>query len=230
MRISRFYGYILVFVMVFIGSCAKVGTPSGGPRDVDPPVVLKSVPDNGTTNFKGNKFIVTFDEYVTINGVNDKLMVSPPLGKRPTVSMKGKSITVEFEDILRDSTTYTFYFQDAIKDLNEGNPLENYQFVFSTGDVIDSLSLKGNIYYGMSLDPPAEALVMLYSNLSDTSFKTLLPDYITKASKEGNFRIDNIRAGKYRLFGLEDQDNSKNFNLNDEVIAFYPSVIDITPE
>ncbi|MGI5914393.1 MAG: Ig-like domain-containing domain [Bacteroidales bacterium] len=230
MRISRFCGYILVFVMVFIGSCAKVGTPSGGPRDVDPPVVLKSVPDNGTTNFKGNKFIVTFDEYVTINGVNDKLMVSPPLGKRPTVSMKGKSITVEFEDILRDSTTYTFYFQDAIKDLNEGNPLENYQFVFSTGDVIDSLSLKGNIYYGMSLDPPAEALVMLYSNLSDTSFKTLLPDYITKASKEGNFRIDNIRAGKYRLFGLEDQDNSKNFNLNDEVIAFYPSVIDITPE
>ncbi len=230
MRFAKFNGFIVVLGMVVIGACAKVGSPSGGPRDVDPPVVMESVPPNGTTNFKGNKFVLEFDEYVMIDKVSEKLMVSPPLNKKPTVSMKGKSVTVEYEDILKDSTTYTFYFQDALKDLNEGNAIENFQFVFSTGDIIDSLSLKGNIYYGLSLDPPAEALVMLYSNLSDTAFRTMLPDYITKASKEGEFRIDNIREGRYRLFGLEDQDNSKNFNLADEVVAFYGPVVNITPE
>ena len=230
MRFAKINGFIVILGIVIIGSCAKVGSPSGGPRDVDPPVVLESYPPNGTTNFHGNEFIITFNEYVVIDDVSDKLMVSPPLGKKPIVSMKGKSVKVEYEDLLKDSTTYTFYFQDAIKDLNEGNALENFQFVFSTGNVIDSLSLQGNIFKGLSLDPAAEVLVMLYNDISDTAFQKSLPDYITKATKEGNFRIDNIREGKYRLFGLEDQDNSKNFNIEDEVIAFYDSIVNITPE
>lgn len=221
---------VLVTGTILIGSCAKVGSPSGGPKDNLPPVVLESYPQNGSSHFSGNKFTITFDEYVKIDEVSAKLMTSPPLSKKPDVSMKGKSVVVEFEDDLRDSITYTFYFQDAIQDLNEGNAIENFQYVFSTGDVVDSLSLKGFVYNSLSLDPPETALVALYRNVSDTAFTNLLPDYITNVLKDGSFRIDNIREGRYKVFGLVDQDNSKNFNISEESVAFIDSLIVISSE
>ena len=197
MKLDRITGFIFLGALV-VASCAKIGSPSGGPKDVVPPKVVQSVPENGSTNFTGNKFTVIFDEYVNTDKVTETLMVSPPLGKRPTVAMKGKSVTVEFDEKLKDSATYTFYFQDAIKDLNEGNPLENFQYVFSTGNVIDSLSFEGYVYNSQSLDPLKEVLVLLYTESNDTAFQKQLPDYITKASDEGYFRIDNVKAGQYK--------------------------------
>ena len=229
MKLDRITGFIFLGALV-VASCAKIGSPSGGPKDVVPPKVVQSVPENGSTNFTGNKFTVIFDEYVNTDKVTETLMVSPPLGKRPTVAMKGKSVTVEFDEKLKDSATYTFYFQDAIKDLNEGNPLENFQYVFSTGNVIDSLSFEGYVYNSQSLDPLKEVLVLLYTESNDTAFQKQLPDYITKASDEGYFRIDNVKAGQYKLYGLIDQDNSKNFNLSDEVVAFLDTTVVIAPE
>lgn len=229
MRLDRITGFIVLGAVV-VASCAKPGSPSGGPKDTVPPIVVQSVPLNSSTNFIGNKFTVTFDEYVNIDKVSETLMISPPLGKRPTITMKGKSITVGFDEKLRDSATYTFYFQDAIKDLNEGNPLENFQYVISTGNVIDSLSIDGYVYNSLNLDPLGGVLVLLYSETNDSAFQKELPDYITKASKEGYFRIDNIRAGRYKIYGLIDQDNSKNFNLTNEVIAFLDTTVLILPE
>jgi len=102
---------------IMINACAKISSPTGGPRDRTPPVVLKSVPENATTNFKGNSLVTTFDEYVVLDNISEKFMVSPPMAKKPRIFMKGKNVIVEFEEELKDSTTYTFYFQDAIKDL-----------------------------------------------------------------------------------------------------------------
>ena len=144
-----FYSLIIIIV-----ACAKISTPSGGPRDRTPPVVVKSVPVNGAKNFQGNKIEIVFNEYVVLDNINEKFMVSPPMKKKPRVFIKGKGVEVEFDEKLKDSTTYTFYFQDAIKDLNEGNILQNYQFVFSTGPVIDSLSVTGNIYNAFNLEVP----------------------------------------------------------------------------
>ncbi len=96
-------------------------------------------------------------------------MVSPPMRKRPDVFTRGKTVHIKFDEELRDSATYTFYFQDAIRDLNEGNTINNYQFVFSTGPVIDSLSVTGNVYTGLSLDPPENAMVLLYTQMADSS-------------------------------------------------------------
>ncbi len=217
-----------IILLILIAGCAKVSAPSGGPRDRVPPVVMKSVPVSGAKNFRGNEVTITFDEFVTLDKINEKFMASPPMKKKPKIFLRGKSVIVQYEDALSDSTTYTFNFQDAIRDLNENNVLNNYQFVFSTGPVIDSLSVTGNVYTALKLDPPEETLVLLYNELNDSAAVKHLPAYISRVNKNGYFRIDNVRAGKYRLYALKDADNSKNFNLPDEQFAFLNDTIEVS--
>jgi hypothetical protein len=217
-------------LIVIICACAKISSPSGGPRDRTPPVVVKSVPLNGAKNFRGNKLEILFDEFVVLDNITEKFMVSPPMKKKPRVFIKGKAVGVELYDKLKDSTTYTFYFQDGIKDLNEGNVLQNYRFVFSTGPVIDSLSVTGNIYNAFNLEVPEKTEVIMYRELADSAVEKHLPEYISKVDQYGYFRIDNVRPGTYRLYGLKDGDNSKNYNLPDEEFAFMDSTVIITPE
>jgi hypothetical protein len=152
------------------------------------------------------------------------------MATKPDVLIRGKNVIIEYDEDLRDSTTYTFYFQDAVRDLNEGNAISNYQFVFSTGPVIDSLSVTGNVYKASDLNPPEATLVMLYIEQEDSAFVGNLPAYIAMADKNGYFRIDNVSARQYRIYALKDADNSKNFNLADEEIAFLDSAILVTPE
>ena len=227
-RIIRLF--LISGFIVIIYSCAKISSPSGGPRDKVPPVVVKSDPVNGARNFKGNKLEILFNEYVVLDNINDKFMVSPPMKKKPRVVIKGKGVEVQFDEKLKDSTTYTFYFQDAIKDLNEGNILQNFQVVLSTGPVIDSLSVTGNIYKADNLEVPEKTIVLLYRELADSAVKKHLPEYITRLNQDSYFRIDNIRPGTYRLFGLKDADNSKNYNLPDEEFAFMDSTVVISSE
>ena len=146
---------------------------------------------------------MTFDEYVILDKITDKFMVSPPLKNKPEVRLKGKSLVVVWEDELADSTTYTFYFQDAIRDNNENNPIPNYQYVFSTGPVLDSLSLTGNVFDASDLEAVEDVMVMMYSNLSDTAPRKLLPAYISRPDPSGGFLISNIKPGHYRLYAVK---------------------------
>jgi hypothetical protein len=219
-----------LFIAILIAACAKVSTPSGGARDRIPPVVVESIPEASAVNFKGDKLTITFNEYVVLDNINEKFMVSPPMKKKPRVFIKGKSVIAQFEETLKDSTTYTFYFQDAIKDLNEGNILQNYSFVLSTGPVVDSLTVTGNVYSSLNLEVPEKTQVLLYRELADSSVKKHLPDYISLVNENGYFRINNVKEGSYRLYALKDADNSKNYNLEDEDFAFADSVIRVTPE
>jgi hypothetical protein len=220
----------VIYLYILIAGCAKIGSPSGGPKDKVQPLIVKSIPPNSSKNFRGKKIVITFNEFVVLDKINEKFMVSPPMKIKPVVSMKNKNVIIEYEDDLRDSTTYTFNFQDAIRDLNENNPIENYQFVFSTGPVIDSLSVTGNVYQANDLNSPAEVLVSLYIEQDDSAFVKSIPGYLSRVDKNGYFRIDNVRGGKYRLYALKDADNSKNYNLNDEELAFLDSAIMVTPE
>ncbi len=222
-----FLNTALIFI---IGGCAKINTPSGGPKDKTPPVVVSSVPLNGAKNFKGHKIEIVFDEYVVLDNINEKFMVSPPMKKKPRVFTRGKAVEIEFDSKLKDSTTYTCYFQDGIKDLNEGNVLQDYQFVFSTGPVIDSLSVTGNIYNAFDLEVPEKTVALLYRELADSAVIKHLPEYMSVLDPTGYFRIDNVRPGIYRLYGLKDADNSKNYNLPDEEFAFMDTTVLITPE
>ena len=222
---------ILAFTSILlVFGCAKVNTPTGGPKDKEPPVVTGTLPVYGAKNFKGKEVTISFNEFVTLDRISEKFMVSPPMAKKPQVVVRGKSVKVNFDGKLKDSTTYTFYFQDAIRDLNEGNPLNNYQFVFSTGPFLDSLSVNGNVASALNLNPPENTIVMLYRNLADSFVVKHLPDYITRVENNGEFRIDNIHPGIYRLYALKDLDNSKTFNNRDEEFAFFPETITVTPE
>ncbi len=226
---SRFL-LLLITAHILSSGCAKISSPSGGPRDREIPVIIESKPLNGSVNFRGKEISITFNEYVVLDKITEKFMVSPPMKNRPKVFTRGKDVRIQFEDTLRKNSTYTFYFQDAIRDLNENNAINNYQFVVSTGPVVDSLSVTGNVYSALSLDPPESALVLLYSQMADTFVVKQLPDYITRAEKNGDFRIDNVKPGRYRLYALRDADNSKNYNNRDEEFAFYPDTVQITPE
>jgi hypothetical protein len=220
-------GSTLVALLI---ACAKISTPSGGPRDKTPPVMIKSTPLKATKNFKGDKIEMSFNEYVVLDNIADKFMVSPPMKKKPRVFIRGKSVVVEFAEKLKDSTTYTFYFQDAIKDLNEGNIIPNFQFVFSTGPVIDSLSVTGNIYNANNLEVPEKTEVLMHKEMADSAVTKHLPQYMARVDQSGYFRIDNVSPGKYRLFGLKETDNSKNYNLPDEEFAFMDSTITISSD
>lgn len=222
--------FLCTALIVTIGACAKINAPSGGQRDRTPPVVVKSYPVNGARNFKGKKLEIVFNEYVVLDNINEKFMVSPPMKKKPRVYLKGKAVEVELYDKLKDSTTYTIYFRDAIKDLNEGNILQNFQFVFSTGPVIDSLSVTGNIYKANDLEVPEKTDVLLYRELADSAVVKHLPEYISNVDLTGYFRINNVRPGTYKLYGLKDGDNSKTYNSTDEDFAFMDSTVVITPE
>ena len=221
---------LTALAMLFALSCAKISAPTGGPKDLDPPVILKSLPANSTVMFTGKEFTVTFDEYVVLDRITEKFMVSPPLATKPEIKLKGKSLIVTWEDELADSTTYTFYFQDAIRDNNENNPIPNYQYVFSTGPVLDSLSLTGNVFNAADLEVVEDVTVMMYSNLSDTAPRKVLPAYISRPDPSGGFTINNIRPGSYRLFALKDMNGNSLYDLDDEIFAFGDSIISITPE
>jgi len=217
---------------MLIMSCAKVSSPTGGPRDESPPVVLSSEPENESVYFDERGFQVTFDEYFVLDNVDQVLMISPPLNKKPKIQVRGKTLKLELdeEEVLMDSMTYSFNFLNSIKDLNENNPIENFKYVFSTGDVIDSLSVTGYIYDAFNLEAGEEIFVLMHSGMSDTLPETSLPAYITKAADNGKFRIDNIAAGEYKIYGLKDDNNNKLFDLPTEAFAYLDSSIFISAD
>jgi hypothetical protein len=221
------YFPFLITIVFFAYGCANISSPTGGPKDVNPPAIKKEVPVNGSANFKGEGFEIEFDEYIVLDKVMEKFMVSPPLNKNPVITAKGKNLVVEFKEKLRDSTTYTFYFQDAIKDLNEGNAINNYQFVFSTGPVVDSLSVTGNIYNATDLEAGPDFLVLLHKGLADSSPRIKIPTYITKTDKTGAFRINNVKEGDYKIYALLDKNNNKLYDQDIESFAFLDSVLKI---
>jgi uncharacterized protein (DUF2141 family) len=230
MKGSIFRVWPIIFITIYvIGSCAKQNIPAGGPKDILPPKIVKSVPPNSSVNFKGKSIIVTFDEFFTLDKINEKFMISPPMKAKPVISVRGKSLIIEFREERKDSTTYTLYFQDAIRDLDEANPLNNFQFVFSTGKVIDSLSVTGNVLDAFNLEPEKSTLVLMYRNLADSAPRKTLPDYITQSEENGWFRINNIKEGKYKIYALQDNNNDKKYDLADEKFAFIDSVLDVNP-
>ena len=216
--------------VVFITDCAKVGAPMGGPSDKIPPMVVSSKPGNYRKNFKGERLEITFDEFVTIKNLSSELIVSPPLKERTTMRVRGKTFILNLNNKLRDSITYTFNFGNAITDFHEGNVLENYEFVVSTGDVLDSLTVTGRVLQAEDLQPGKDpALVMLYSNMNDSAPLQEIPVYLGKTGKEGDFTINNIKTGTYKIFALKDANSNMLYDLPDEWIAFSDSAFVFDP-
>lgn len=230
------YYNILFFLVIgiIIVSCANRGSPSGGEKDILPPEIVRSIPDNFSTNFNAEEIRVYFNEYIKTKNLSKQLVISPPMKNQPDITPLGsasKYITIKILDTLKPNTTYAFNFGNSIVDNNEENPFEFYRYVFSTGDYIDSLSVKGSIKDALDFKAEDFVSVALYK-MDSTYIDSLIykspPDYITNTlDSTTNFKIENIKAGKYMLRALKDENNNNTFQQKNEKIAFYQTPINL---
>jgi uncharacterized protein (DUF2141 family) len=209
----------------FLYSCASIGAPGGGDYDETPPRFLKSNPVANATKFDGHKIELTFDEYISIEKPSEKVIITPPQKRMPVIRAIGKKISVELKDTLILNTTYTLDFTNGIVDNNEKNPLEDFTFAFSTGDVIDSLMISGLLLNAENLEPQPNVIVGIHSNLEDSAFTSLPFMRTTMTNDRGKFGIRNVAPGTYRIFALKDINRNYTFDQKTEEIAFYDSLI-----
>ncbi|MBQ2838788.1 MAG: Ig-like domain-containing protein [Muribaculaceae bacterium] len=216
-HILFFAGTIIAFIMV---ACASIGRPEGGPRDEMPPVFIKSNPTQGQTNVKSNKIEIFFDENLKVDDASNKVVISPVQKAMPSIIANGKKVSVELRDTLIPNTTYTIDFSDAIRDLNEGNPVDGFALDFSTGDSIDSLRISGMLFEARNLEPAQGMIVGVYSNLADSAISTLPLERISKTNQLGQFTIRGLKPGYYRIFALNDKNRDYHWDRSEDV-AFY---------
>ena len=206
-------------------SCASMGRPDGGPFDETPPRFIGSTPAAGAVNTKKSKIVLDFDEFIKLEKASEKVVVSPPQLQQPEIKPGGKRITVNLLDSLKPNTTYTIDFSDAIVDNNEGNPLGNFAFTFSTGASIDTMEVSGTLLEASDLEPIKGMLVGLHSNLNDSAFTKLPFERVGRTDSRGRFSIRGVAPGKYRIYALQDADQNFAYSQPTEVIAFNDSII-----
>ena len=211
--------YIFCMACVVVG-CARMGQPDGGWFDDDPPEVIGCRPADQSTNISSKKISIYFNEYIKLEAATNKVIVSPPQLEIPEIKDAGKRIVVELQDSLKPNTTYTIDFSDAIVDNNEGNPLGNYTYSFSTGDQIDTMEVSGYVLDASNLEPVKGILVGLYDDLADSAFKTKPMIRVSRTDSRGRFVIKGVAHGTYRAYALKDADGDFCFNQKSEMIGF----------
>ena len=197
-----------------------MGSPDGGWFDDDPPRILGSTPAEQSTNVKDQKISIFFDEYIKLADPSQNVIVSPPQLETPEIAAKGKKIVVQLKDTLIPNTTYTIDFSDAISDNNEGNPLGNYTFTFSTGEQIDTFEVGGYVIDASNLEPVKGISVGLYADLADSAFRTKPLQRIARTDGRGHFVIKGVAPGEYRVYALKDGDGDFRFTQKGEMIAY----------
>ena len=207
-------------------SCAKMGAPDGGWYDETPPRVIGATPAEKSTHIDKRNIRINFNEFVKIDNPTQNVVVSPPQLEVPEIKGEGKSINVKLIDKLQPNTTYTIDFSNAISDNNEGNPLGNFTYSFSTGNHIDTLEVAGYVVQAADLEPVKGILVGLYADLSDTAFKTKPMLRVSRTDSRGHFIIRGVAPGKYRVYALQDADGNYSFNQRSEMLAFNHDIIE----
>lgn len=219
-RDAAFAVLLIILFLIFLGACANIGNPEGGPFDMQPPRLIKSNPPERTINYKKKKIVLTFDENISLKDQQENLIISPPQFKQPKITAVGKHIEITLEDTLKLETTYSFNFNDGIVDYTEGNPLEGFSFAFSTGDVLDSMQISGVLLDARTLEPIQGKLVGAYFCPADSAFFKEPFKYATRTNKEGKFRLLNLKDSSYTVYGLADDDNNFYFSQPQELVAF----------
>ncbi|MBR3389991.1 MAG: Ig-like domain-containing protein [Prevotella sp.] len=228
-------GRLFLFLAVCLASCARMGQPDGGWYDEQPPKIVSTSPADQSVNFNGKRVIINFDEYIKIDNATEKVVVSPPQLELPEIKGQGKRIVVDLKDSLKANTTYTIDFSDAISDNNENNPLGNYTFTFSTGDVIDTMEVSGHVLNAENLEPIKGILVGLYTvdDATDTTaqngrfaqFAEQPMLRVSRTDSRGRFVVKGVAPGNYRIYALQDVDGDYKFSQKSEILAFQDRII-----
>ena len=214
---------LLLGIMVY--SCASMGTPDGGPYDEEPPKFMGSMPELHAVNNHKKKLELEFDEFIKLEKPSEKIVISPPQLEQPEIKVVGKKVVVELLDTLKEATTYTIDFSDAIVDNNEGNPMGNFSYSFSTGANIDTMEVSGTVLEASNLEPIKGIQVGLHKDLGDSAFVNKPFDRVSRTDSRGRFSIRGVAPGKYRIYALKDGNQNYLFDSKSEMIAFCDSVI-----
>lgn len=225
MRTRAWYISIIALCMATLWSCARMGQPDGGWFDETPPHVVRTSPADQSINVKAKKIVIAFDEGIKLDNASEKVVVSPPQLEVPEIKAQGNRIIVTLLDTLKENTTYTVDFSDAILDNNESNPMGNYTYSFSTGEQIDTMEVSGYVVDASNLEPVKGILVGLYSDIADSAFVSKPLLRVARADSEGHFVIKGVAEGSYRIYALQDMDGDYVFSQKGEMIAFSDEII-----
>ena len=208
-----------------ITSCARMGSPDGGWFDETPPRVIGASPAERETGVTQKRISIYFDEYIKLENASEKVVISPPQMEQPEIKTQGKRITINLIDSLKPNTTYTIDFSDAIVDNNEGNPMGNYTYSFSTGEDIDTMECSGYVLNAENLEPVKGILVGLFDTVKTDTAKVFLR--VSRTDSRGHFVIRGVKPGTYLAGALQDMDGDYRFSQKAEMMAF--SHREITP-
>jgi hypothetical protein len=218
-----FFSKNLFFLMVIllVYGCASIQKPQGGPRDLTPPKLLKATPENMTRNFAATEIKLEFDEFFKLSNQYQEISISPAQEKQAEYKIGRKTLTIDFKDTLQKNTTYVINFGKAIQDVNESNTLTNFTYVFSTGPHIDSLSMSGTVINSTTQEKEKDATVMIFPIKQDSLlFGKKKPAIFTTTDSSGNFSLNNLHDGEYRIYALKEPSPNKIFDNDKELIAF----------
>ncbi len=216
---------LLIAKGLMLAGCANIIPPSGGPRDSLPPQLLNATPADSTTNFRSDRVVLTFDEYIKLENVQGNILFTPTFETNPVIEEKSKTLTIRFKDPLLPNTTYTLNFGNTIRDVNENNILRDFTYTFSTGPTLDSLQLNGKVLLAQTGKADSNLVVVLYKDLSDSAVVRNRPLYITRVDAAGNFHFKNLPSGTFAIYALGDalakryQDTTKLFAFADAPVV-----------
>jgi hypothetical protein len=214
---GKVFSSLLVLVLAGVvivslgGGCANIVPPTGGPRDSLPPVLVFVSPKDSSENFNAKKITFSFNEFITVENIRENLVVSPVPKTDPIIEGKLRTVTIRIKDTLEPNTTYAYNFGKAIKDINEGNILNNFTYIFSTGDHIDSLGLSGRVTIAQTGLPDSTMIAMLHLQGDDSTVVKKKPRYFAKLDSAGNFRFGHLPAGVFYLYAMKDETGQKTY-------------------
>ena len=224
-RFKMSVGCFLLLSLLIFTACANPGKgPDGGPYDETPPKIMAMNPMLGQKNVQPKKVTIFFDEIVKLENASEKIIVSPPQIEMPEIKALGRKISVGLIDTLKKNTTYTIDFSDAIEDNNEGNPMGQFTYFFSTGEQVDTMEVSGNVLSAENLEPIKGILVGLHSDTTDSAFTTKPFERVARTNGDGRFTIKGVAPGSYRIYALKDMDGDFKMSRG-EMIAFSEDLI-----
>lgn len=221
MRRLPVYLFVIVLIALAFSRCAQIVAPTGGPKDTLPPYLVNATPPDSSLHFKSKKIVLDFDEFIQLQDLQKQLIIAPNPKRQPQIRSKLRTLTISWEnDTLKPNTTYTINMGNAIEDIDEGNPLKGFRYVFSTGDYLDSLEIGGEIRDARTGMPDSTMAVMLYYDLTDSVVTKEKPVYYARTTGDGSFLFRNLPHGTFKLFALKDANGDLQYNDSTEAIAF----------
>ncbi|MFO7256068.1 MAG: Ig-like domain-containing protein [Bacteroidota bacterium] len=226
----KYVPILIVLILASFSRCAQRTSPTGGPRDTIPPTLINVVPANQTTGYQGQRIVLTFDEDVRLNNPRQQLLITPSVGNDFEMTVRRKTVYLDLNATLRDSTTYTINFRESIQDNTEQNPAHNLILAYSTGTYIDSLSIEGSVYNLLKDTPLKAASVALYAHADTFNIFAHQPEYLTITDDHGYFRFQNLKAGTYYIYAFDDKNRNSIADARSESYGFLRDPIILTPD